>query len=110
IFDGIVICLAAITFNPELALYAFLSVFLTSKTIDVMQEGSTYAKGAFIISQRAREIGNRILYELDRGATALKGEGLYTREDREVLFVIVARHAIQQRRERVYRAAANAIL
>jgi len=110
IFDGIVIGLAAITFNPELALYAFLSVFLTSKTIDVMQEGSTYAKGAFIISQRAREIGNRILYELDRGATALKGEGLYTREDREVLFVIVARHEIQQLRELVHREDANAFM
>ncbi len=86
IFDGFVILLAGIVFNPELALYAFLSVFVTSKAIDVIQEGSSYAKGAFIISEKAGEIGDRILRELDRGVTALKGKGLYTQSDREVLF------------------------
>lgn len=110
VFDGIVIGLAAIAFNAELALYAFLSVFITSKTIDVIQEGSTYAKGAIIISRRAREIGERILKELDRGATALKGEGLYTNEDRDVLFVIVARHEIHQLRELVHREDARAFM
>ncbi|MFO7319850.1 MAG: YitT family protein [Limnochordia bacterium] len=94
IFDGFVILLAGIVFNPELALYAFLSVFVTSKAIDVIQEGSSYAKGAFIISEKAGEIGDRILRELDRGVTALKGKGLYTQSDREVLFVIVSRQEI----------------
>jgi len=96
IFDGFVIALAGVVFNPELALYAFLSVFVTSKAIDVIQEGSTYAKGAFIISEKAAEIGEKILYELERGVTALKGQGFYTRADREVLFVIVARHEIHR--------------
>lgn len=102
IFDGVVIALAGVVFNPELALYAFLSVFVTSKAIDVIQEGSAYAKGAFIISDKAAEIGERILHELERGVTALKGQGLYTRADREVLFVIVARHEIHRLSELVH--------
>lgn len=96
IFDGFVIALAGIVFNPELAMYAFLSVFVTSKAIDAIQEGSTYAKGAFIISDKADEIGGKILHELERGVTALKGKGLYTQRDRDVLFVIVARQEIHR--------------
>lgn len=103
VFDGLVIALAGLVFNAELALYAFLSVFVTGKAIDVVQEGSSYAKGAFIISKRSKEIGDAILQQLDRGATALKGRGLYTKEDRDVLFVIVARHEIQQLRQLVHR-------
>lgn len=101
IVDGTVIALAGIVFSPELAMYALLSVFLTSKTIDVIQEGPSYAKAAFIISERSNEIGTRILTELDRGATSLDGKGLYSGEDRDVLFVIVARHEIEQLRHLV---------
>lgn len=110
IFDGFVIALAAVAFNPELALYAFLSVFVTSKAIDVMQEGSSYAKGAFIISDRAKEIGDAILKQLDRGATALKGKGMYTQEDRDVLFVIVARNEIHQLRQLVHEHDSRAFM
>ena len=110
IFDGIVIALAAVAFNVELALYAFLSVFVTSKAIDVIQEGSAYAKGAFIISDRAEEIGAAIMRELDRGATALKGTGLYTQEERDVLFVIVARHEIHQLRQIVHHLDTKAFM
>lgn len=110
VFDGLVIALAGIVFNAELALYAFLSVFVTGKAIDVLQEGSSYAKGAFIISQRSGEIGQAILQQLDRGATALKGRGLYTQEDRDVLFVIVARHEIHQLRQLVHRLDPRAFM
>lgn len=110
IFDGIVIAMAAVAFNAELALYAFLSVFVTSKAIDVMQEGSSYAKGAFIISTRAKEIGEAILEQLERGATALKGRGLYTQEDRDVLFVIVSRNEIHQLRQLVHHHDSRAFM
>ncbi|WP_304172566.1 YitT family protein [Limnochorda pilosa] len=89
--DGLVILLAALAFSPELALYALLAVFLTGKAIDFVQEGQGYAKAAYIISTRADEIGQAVLTELQRGATALRGKGLYTGEDREVLLVIVSR-------------------
>src|SRR5690606_12747153 len=69
--DGLVILLAALAFSPELALYALLAVFLTGKAIDFVQEGQGYAKAAYIISTRADEIGQAVLTELQRGATAL---------------------------------------
>lgn len=89
--DGLVVLSAAIVFNTELALYGLLSAFLTARVIDLLQEGSSYAKVAFIISERSEEIAIRVLTELDRGVTALDGRGMFTRTSRQVLFVIVTR-------------------
>ncbi|HHX01637.1 MAG TPA: YitT family protein [Firmicutes bacterium] len=93
--DGFVIVLAGFAFGPELALYALLSVFITTKTIDVVQEGQSYAKAAFIISDHSEKVGEMILNTLERGATALAGRGVYTGTDREVLYVIVSRSEIR---------------
>lgn len=108
--DGFVILLAAFAFSAELALYALLSAFLTSKVIDLMQEGHSYAKAAFIISERVDEIARRVLAEMDRGATTLQGRGMYTGMDRQVLFVIVARGEIVQLRRLVVDADPRAFV
>ena len=93
--DGFVIVLAGFAFGPELALYALLSVFVSTKTIDLVQEGQSYAKAAYIISDHSDKVGDMILNTLERGATALAGRGVYTDTDREVLFVIVSRSEIR---------------
>lgn len=92
--DAAVIALAGIVFNAELALYALLSLFLTTKAIDLVQEGTVFAKAAYVISTRPEEIAKAIMTDLDRGVTGLKGIGKYTNTEREVLFVIVSRPEI----------------
>ncbi|MBU7006364.1 YitT family protein [Phosphitispora fastidiosa] len=93
--DAAVIAAAGITFkSAELALYALLTIFLTSRVIDMVQEGFGYAKAALIISDRPREISEAILSQMDRGVTTLKGTGMYTGTDRDVVFSVVTRAEI----------------
>jgi len=93
--DAAVIAAAGITFkSAELALYALLTIFLTSRVIDMVQEGFGYAKAALIISDRPREISEAILSQMDRGVTTLKGKGMYTGTDRDVVFSVVTRAEI----------------
>lgn len=96
VIDAAVIVLAGVVFNAELALYALLSLFLTTKAIDLVQEGSVFAKAAYIISSRPDVIAQAIMTDLDRGVTGLKGIGKYTNTEREVLFVIVSRPEISR--------------
>ncbi len=110
IVDGVVIALAGFVFGPELALYALIAVFITTKAIDVVQEGQSYAKAAFIISVNPDLIGQAIIHRLERGATALQGRGVFTGADRDVLFVIVARSEISQLKRIVYEADPNAFV
>jgi uncharacterized membrane-anchored protein YitT (DUF2179 family) len=96
VFDGMVILAAGFVFTPENALYALIGLFVTSKTIDVVQLGFSYAKVAFIISDHIEPIREAILYELDRGLTELNGTGGYTGAARKVLMVVVNQNEVSR--------------
>jgi uncharacterized membrane-anchored protein YitT (DUF2179 family) len=103
IVDFGVILLAGVAFNIELALYATISIFVTAKAIDVIQEGLGYTKACFIISNNAAEIADAVMNQLDRGGTMLKGHGIYTGKDRNILMSVVTRTELSKLKELVYR-------
>lgn len=103
VIDASVIVAAGVAFrSPELALYALLTVFLTARVIDIVQEGFGYAKAALIISQKPGEVSEAILRKLDRGATALRGQGMYTGQDKDVILAVVTRAEISTLKELVH--------
>ncbi len=102
VIDASVIVTAGIVFkSAELALYALLTVFLTTRVIDIVQEGFGYAKAALIVSHKPEEVAEAILRKLDRGATALLGKGMYTGADRDVILSVVTRSEISTLKELV---------
>ena len=92
--DAAVRLLAGLKGGPELALYGAGAVFVSSTVIDVVQEGLSTEKAAFIFSKMYREIGDAILTELGRGATAFAARGMYTDEARDVIFCVVSRREL----------------
>ncbi|WP_317890162.1 YitT family protein [Paenibacillus sabuli] len=93
-FDGLVIAAAGVVISPENALYALIGLFVTSKTIDIMQTGLAVSKVAFIISQHTTMLSGAILHELDRGLTRLDAHGGYTDTAKEVLMVVVGQSEV----------------
>jgi len=73
----------------SLTLYAFFLLFVSSKLIDVVIDGFDYARAAIIISDKYTEIGNAIINDLSRGATAIKTRGIYRNIDREMIYTVV---------------------
>ncbi|MDW7675798.1 MAG: YitT family protein, partial [Bacillota bacterium] len=102
IIDFIVILLAGIAFNIELALYALIAIFVTAKAIDVIQEGVGYAKACFIISDKAPQIADAIISQIDRGGTMLDGYGIYTGKDRQILISVISRNELSELKRIVY--------
>lgn len=103
--DALVVLAAGLAFQSwELALYALLSIFVTGWVTDMVQEGMGmgYAKAFFIISNKPDDIGVAILEKLDRGGTALRGKGLYTGTDKDVLLTVVGRSEVSRLKELVY--------
>jgi uncharacterized membrane-anchored protein YitT (DUF2179 family) len=76
------------------AMYTLVAVFVGAKVIDFMQDGAYAAKGATIISDKNEEISKRIIEDMDRGVTILKGQGSYTKQERNVLYCVVARNEL----------------
>ncbi|MDQ0285116.1 uncharacterized membrane-anchored protein YitT (DUF2179 family) [Desulfofundulus luciae] len=109
--DGMVVMLAGFTFHSwELAMYALITIFVTAWLIDLVQEGISYTKAFFIISERTEEIAAVVLRELNRGATALKGRGMYTRMERDVLLVVVNRSEVTRLKDLIYRVDPQAFV
>ena len=93
--DTAVIVFAAVAFNSFiLGLYAIVTLFISSKVIDAILEGVNFAKAVFIISDHSDEIAVKILKDLDRGVTALRGTGMYTGNDKRVLLCVLERGQI----------------
>lgn len=89
LLDGLVILTAGLVFSPEKALYALIGLYVTSKTIDLIQSGFNFSKVAFIISKEADSLSQAVLVDLDRGLTKLQGLGGYTGDERMVLMVVL---------------------
>jgi uncharacterized membrane-anchored protein YitT (DUF2179 family) len=108
--DGMVIILAGIVFNVEAALFALITVFVTGKVIDVVQEGISTTKAAYIISEKNAEIADIIIRELNRGVTSLNGKGIYTDKQREVLLCVVSQREVTELKDLVYDVDPNAFM
>jgi len=95
VFDFCVITLSLLTYlSYREAMYTLVAVFVGTRVIDFLQEGAYAARGAMIISDSNTEIANKIMLEMDRGVTVLKGHGSFTKQDREVLYCVVAKTEI----------------
>ncbi|MGO4888828.1 YitT family protein [Anaerobacillus sp. MEB173] len=89
LIDGLIVTTSAIVFSIELALYALIALYVTGKTIDLVQMGLGYQKIALIISNKEDEVRKGILEQVDRGVTKLPGYGGYTDQERPVLMCVV---------------------
>ena len=83
-----------------LTLYSLITIYVTSRVIAYLLDGAAYDKLLFIISDHHEEIKRFIIDDMERGATYLKGRGMFTDKEREVIFLVISRkevHLVQNR-------------
>lgn len=89
ILDGLIVVTAALVFDIERGLYAFIALYVTTKTIDLVQLGFGRSKMALIITEKTEEICQKVLTKLARGITKLPAYGGYTDKERPILMCVV---------------------
>ncbi len=89
--DAAVIIASAFVFDTTAAMYALVSGFLMTKVLDKVLDGVNAAKAYVVISNYADQISARIMEEMDRGITELKGQGAYSGTDKKVLLCVINR-------------------
>lgn len=93
--DASVVILGIIVLGDwRLPLYSLVTIFVSSRVIDYVIDGASYDKLLFIISKKNEELTRFILDEMGRGATYIKSSGTYTRQDRDMIFLVVSRREI----------------
>ena len=90
--DSVIVLVGLFAFQDwKIPLYSLIVIFITGKVVDTILEGMNYDKVLLIISDKTEEIRHKILVDLNRGGTLLKGEGLYNHHDRQIVFTVVNR-------------------
>lgn len=91
IIDGIIVVAGMVLFGIRTALYAMVAVFVTSKIMDGVTAGMRYAKVLYVISDKSQQIAQLVMEKLQRGVTALKGSGMYSGKEKQVLMCVISR-------------------
>jgi uncharacterized membrane-anchored protein YitT (DUF2179 family) len=95
IVDFFVISFAGLAFQDvTLALYGFISLYASSKIIDIVMDGFDYARSLYIISDKQDAIIEVITNDLQRGGTLINGKGFFTGQERNILFTVVTRKEV----------------
>ena len=101
VIDGAIIAAAGVVFGVDRVLYALICLFITSKTIDLVQQGVAVGKVAYIITDQKEAVRNAILFTLDVGCTEVPAYGGFTGAQRAMLMVVVARSEVSRLKETV---------
>lgn len=99
ILDGAIVVLGISLFGVQKGMYAIIAIFVTTKVSDAIVEGFNFSKTAYIITEKHQEVADAILKEIDRGCTGLKAKGMYTGEEKCMLFVVVSKSEIVKVKE-----------
>lgn len=109
--DGLICLASGIVFGDvDKALFAGIAVFIQMNVLNMVLYGSDEARMVYIISDRDDVIAERLLKEVDAGATFLYGNGAYTGRDRKVLMCALKMRTLPQAREIVRQEDADAFM
>lgn len=95
IMNLVIYSIAGILFGPDRAMYSLLTYFITSKVLDVVENGVNQAKAATIITDDAKEISDKIYQTLGRTVTLMEGEGLVSGK-KVVLYCVLTRFEVRE--------------
>lgn len=97
VIDGIIVAISAVVFGSiDNAIYACIVIFVSTKLIDSILYGTDSGTGKlfFVMSPKVREMGDRVIKELDRTVTYLDSHGGYTKEAGETMLCAVRRYEV----------------
>lgn len=98
--DVFIVAVSGFVFRDfNTAMYAGIAVVVNSMVVDAVLYGTDEAKLLYIISDKHLPIAERLMEELDIGATYLKGEGAYTHNDKQVIMCVTKKQMAPRAQE-----------
>lgn len=90
VVDIVIVAAAGILFKDfNIAMYAFIAVVVAGRVMDYVLYGKDEATLVFIVSDKADVLLERLLKEMDLGATILTGHGAYSLDKKDIIMCVV---------------------
>ena len=94
-----------------LSLYSLICIFVSSRVIDYVIDGASYDKLIFIITKNHSEpLRQYIIGDMERSATYIKASGMYSNDEKEMIFLVVSRREVAQIQRQVHKIDPTAFL
>ena len=88
--DLIIVAISGCVFRDfNLAMYAFITVALNGKVMEYILYGEDEANLIYIVAEQPEMMLQRILSEMDIGATILSGKGAYSNREKQIIMCVV---------------------
>jgi uncharacterized membrane-anchored protein YitT (DUF2179 family) len=108
--DAAVVLAAGFVFGWKQALYALIALYVSGIVSEAVLEGRGTVRTVLIITSAAKSISERILEDMERGVTFLRGTGAYTGDDRMVMYCVISRSEVAQLKEIIGEADPDAFV
>lgn len=95
-FDLIVVLISLTVLPLQMALVTVISLYIGTKVMEYVIEGLNTKKAMTIISSKPDQVAKAIDEQVGRGLTILDGRGYYSREEKDVLYVVVAKTQVSR--------------
>lgn len=96
VVDAVIVLAGAFVFGFTKALYAIIAIYIVAKVSDGLIEGLKFSKAAYIITEEPERMAKAIMEYVDRGVTGIYARGMYSRQEKTMLFCVVAKKQIVQ--------------
>jgi len=94
-----VVGFAGLVFGWEGALYAIVALAVEGATSDYILEGPSVVRTGIIVTNLPQAVADVIMAQMHRGVTGWQATGMYTGQERNILFVTVSRFQIDELRQ-----------
>ncbi|WP_286784117.1 YitT family protein [Streptococcus sp. UBA4344] len=87
--DALVLLASLVYIDLQHMLYTLVASFVYSQVLTIVQNGGYTVRGMIIITQKSEEAAAAILNEINRGVTYLNGQGAYSGNEKNILYVVL---------------------
>lgn len=111
IIDIVVVALNVVILKKiEIGLYSAIAIYMSTKMVDLIFEGTNFTKMMFIISNKNNEIAKKIEEQVRRGLTGIYSKGMYKNEEKMMLLCVVSRNEVIKIRQIVNKIDTGAFI
>ena len=111
IIDSSIVLLGLVALGSwEVPLYSWIAVFVYGKVVDLIMEGVRTEKAVLITTTKPDQLRDAILFTMNRGGTFLEGRGMYSGEQKHLIYTVIPKTQVGTLREVVNQVDPNAFL
>ncbi len=109
--DSVIVLVGLVAFKDwKIPLYSWIVIYITGKVVDLVLQGASYDKALFIVSDKYEEIRSKIIDDLSRGGTVFNGEGMYSADEKKIIYTTVSRREFEILKEYIYEIDPDAFI